>query len=123
MKNIAIIITFGALLVGCSENRNKAVSAKPSHKAQTQTLTSSPIVSAKHSVAAVPARTHAKKQALRQAAVRNDKVSSGHAAPVVAVQKKPLRAMTFNEAQFSDKASTFPRTSEALKLEEEKYID
>ncbi len=130
MKHIAVIFIIGAVLQGCSENRSKAVSTKPGHKVQTQAVAASaPAVSAQNSVAEVSAKTPARKQAHRQtkpilkrhSAIRNDKVTSGQAAPVVAVHKKPLHAMTFNEAQFSDKASTFPRTQEALKLEEEKY--
>lgn len=131
MKHIAFILIIGAVLQGCSENRNKAVSTKPNHKVETQTVTHAPIVSAQSNVAVVPAKTAAKKQIHRHTksklhthtAVKNDKVSSGLAAPIVASQKKPLRAMTFNEAQFSDKESTFPRTQEALKLEKEKYKD
>lgn len=109
MRHFATFIIFGVLLQGCSENRNKAVSTRSNQKAQTESLTSAPKASA------VPAT------AKRQSAMRNDKVTTSRAAPSITAEKKPLRAMTFNEAQFSDDASDYPSTLEAKKLEKEKY--
>ncbi len=111
MRHIAIIIFFGALLQGCGENRNKEVSTKSSHKVQTKTLSSAPM--------ATPQKAPVRKQA--QSGMINDKVTTGRAAPSIPAQKKALRAMTFNESQFSDDANDYPSTLEAKKLEKEKY--
>ncbi len=117
MRHIAITIIFGAALVGCSENRHKVADVKPDQKVSTQTLaTTAPTA---------PVKTSARKPILRQtkpivttqAAIRNAKVTS------VPAQKKALRAMTFNESQFSDDASDYPSTLEAQKLEREKYLN
>ncbi len=126
MRHIAITIIFGAALVGCSENRHQTVSAKPDHKVQTQKLAVPPTSPEHKTMSVATAKRTTDKQVLRQTkssvntqtSARNDKVSSGQAAPV---QKKALRAMTFNESQFSDDASDYPSTAEAQKLEREKY--
>ena len=107
MRHIAIIIIAGTLFQACSENHSKQVSNK----------IIAPTTTAQKNAAVVPANTTAKKQV----ALKSDKVSSARAAPTIPAEKKALRAMTFNEAQFSDDASDYPSTPEAKKLEKEKY--
>ncbi len=118
MKHIVIIIFFGALIQGCGEHRSKVISHKTNHKVQTTTLSSAPMANA-----SVRKQEHrnAKIRANGQSAMRNDSVTTGRAAPSIPANRKGLRAMTYNEAQYSDKKTTFPRTLEAQKLEKEKY--
>lgn len=131
MKHIGTIILFGALLQACGEHRKTEVTNKTIHKVHTETRTSAPVASAQNHVAVVPAKAPVRHQVLRHSqtkahnhsAMKSDEVNTGRAAPLIQTKKKPLRAMTFNEAQFSDNSKTFPRSAEALKLEEAKYND